>query len=184
MMNSFEVLQDRPGHLFVHAPASILLGCWGVGFFVLLSLVVWWRAGVTLRKQEAGFRVRYPELPPRDIDTTVRKMHRMATLISAGAVVAWVVLSYTSGSIDLDQTSGVATMSAKMTMFLPPQTQTAPLSSLTGAVLDFKPNEGRIRLTASNGNDMSYPTWSDRSGQQEAVQAINRFLATRPEKGR
>jgi hypothetical protein len=94
------------------------------------------------------------------------------------------VLFYTSGSDDLDQTSGVATMSAKMTMFLPSQTQTTPLSSLTGAVLDFKQNARRIRLTASNGNDMSYPTWCDRRGQQEAVQAINRFLATRPEKGR
>jgi hypothetical protein len=140
-------------------------------------------AGGTLHKQEAGFRVRYPELPPRDVDTSVRKMHRMAALITAGAVAAWIMLSYTRGSIDLNQNSGIATMSAKMTMFLPSQTQTAPLSSLTGAVLDYRPNARRIRLTASNGNDMSYPTWSDRTGQKEAVQAINHFLATQAEEG-
>ena len=183
-MNTFEVLQDKPRHLLIHAPGSILLGFWGVGFFVLLSLVVWWPAAVTLRKQEARFRVQYPELPPRDVDTTVRKMYRMAALITAGAVAAWMLLPYTSGSIDLDQSSGVATMSAKMTLFLPAQTQISPLSSLTGAVLDYKPNARRIRLTASNGNDMSYPTWSDRSGQKEAVEAINHFLITQHGKGK
>jgi hypothetical protein len=181
-MNHFEVLQNTQEHLIIHASGSILLGFWGIGFFVLLSFVVWWRAGVTLRKQEAGFRIQYPELPPRDVDTTIRKMHRMAALISVVAIVAWILLSYTSGSIDLDQHTGVATMSAKMTLFLPAQTQTAPLSSLRGAVLDYKPNARRIRLTSSNGDDLSYPTWSDRSGQKEAVDAINRFLTSQPGK--
>ena len=41
------------------------------------------------------------------------------------------------------------------------------------AILDQKPNYRRMRLKVFQGDDLAFPVWSDRAGQQEAV---NQFL--------
>ena len=87
-------------------------------------------------------------------------------------------LPYTSGSIDLDRSTNQATMTGRMTAFLPAQKHSVDLSSINNAVLDEKPNSRRIRLVVSRGRDLAFPIWSSRAGQDEAVEAINEFLRT------
>ena len=53
---------------------------------------------------------------------------------------------------------------------------TVPLNSITDATLDEKPNARRIRLEVTQGQDLAFPIWSDRRGQQEAVDAIKQFV--------
>ncbi|MGO4212665.1 hypothetical protein AB4043_17800, partial [Terriglobus sp. YAF25] len=84
--------------------------------------------------------------------------------------------SYTSGSIALDRSAGTVAMQWRMSLFLPVRTNTGELKDLEEAVLDTKPNSGRIRLVARTGRDLAYPIWSHRSGQDEAVRTINQFL--------
>ncbi len=67
-------------------------------------------------------------------------------------------------------------MTGKMTAFLPAQHHAVPLATITDATLDEKPNSRRIRLEVTHGQDLSFPIWSDRAGQQEAFNAINQFL--------
>ena len=96
-------------------------------------------------------------------------------LVAVSLSVLW-TLSYTRGEIDLDRGANVATMRSKMTVFLPEQVQTAPLNSLDEAWLDARPNAQRIRLLRRHAPSMDYPIWTDRPGQQQAVQAINAFV--------
>ena len=96
-------------------------------------------------------------------------------LIAVTLSILW-MLSYSRGEIDLNREANVVTMRSKTTVFLPEQVQTAPLSSVEEAWLDAKPNARRIRLVRRHGSDMSYPIWTDRPGQQQAVEAINSFV--------
>jgi hypothetical protein len=178
--NLFNVVQVSPDHLRIQGPGSFLGGYWLIGFMLAVFLIVTWRIGITLRKEDAKARVLYPELTIPDITPTVRKAHLIGVISAIGLPLVWMFLSYSSGSIDLDRSTHTATMTAKMTAFLPAQKGSMALSQIAGAVLDYKPNARRIRLTTlSGGDDLAYPLWSDRKGQQEAVNAINRFLAER-----
>ena len=92
-----------------------------------------------------------------------------------GALFFWAV-GYTSGSIELNRSTNTATITGRMTAFLPAQHRTVSLQSVAEATLDQKPNSRRIRLEVDQGQDLAFPIWSDRPGQQEAVDAINQFL--------
>ncbi len=104
-------------------------------------------------------------------------------LIGIGGMLACLLLfwavSYSSGSIVLDRSSNSAVVQARMTFFLPAQTQSTRLDNIERAVLEYKPNARRIRLIANHGSDLAYPLWSGRPGQQEAVNAINSFLGAK-----
>ena len=97
-------------------------------------------------------------------------------MIGVGAAIFFYAIGYTSGSITLDRSTNTATMTGKVTAFLPAQHRTVALDSIADATLDEKPNSRRIRLEVTHGQDLAFPVWSDRAGQQEAVDAINRFL--------
>jgi len=99
----------------------------------------------------------------------------LMTIGLAGIGLFWLV-GYSSGSIEFDRGANRATMRCKMTAFLPARTQSLLLSDVEVAVLDTKPNSARIRLITRRDGDLGYPLWTDRSGQAEAVKAINHFL--------
>ena len=111
-----------------------------------------------------------------DIAPKIRLSYYIGAAVTFGAPLLFYCIGYTSGSLDLDKSTNKVSLTAKMTAFLPAQTRTIGLDSVQSAVLDYKPNSRRIRLNVSNGQDLAYPIWSDRPGQQEAVDAINLFL--------
>jgi hypothetical protein len=61
---------------------------------------------------------------------------------------AFWLLSYSSGSIELDRRTNLATMRAKFTAFLLAETASKPLSAVDQATLESQPNARRIRLIA------------------------------------
>lgn len=93
------------------------------------------------------------------------------------SIGVWSLLAYSSGSIELDRRTNLATVRAKMTAFLPAETASMPLSAVDEATLESQPNARRIRLVGNGGEDLAYALWTSRAGQAEAVRAINRFLA-------
>jgi hypothetical protein len=140
-------------------------------FFLILSVFITYTTSRSVR------RVMRPLLEsPEKLHAYVQRYRIIATAVTFGVLAVFWLIAYSGGSIELDRHANRATMRAKFTAFLPAETGSVPLSAVGQAMLDAKPNAKRIRLVTNNGEDLSFPLWTDRAGQAEAVRAINRFL--------
>lgn len=170
MGSNFQILSETPNRITILAPSSSLLSPWLALVIVAFLALILFSAGRSTRRVLASSKT------PAELSSYMLRFWIIGAGIGVGSLVLFWLISYSSGSIVLDRTQNVATMSAKMTAFLPSQSRSVPLESIQRATLDDETNAYRIRLVVVRGNDLSYPTWSDRSGQQEAVEAINQFL--------
>lgn len=174
--SNYSTAEQTPGNLVVTARGSSLFGPgWLIGIPLGALLIAFLVAG-SVRRLYASNAVRYPSATVESPDAKVRFFYRLFPAIGIGAAALFYGIGYTSGSITLNRSTNTATMTGKMTAFLPAQHRTVALDSITDATLDQKPNSRRIRLEGTHGQDLAFPIWSDRAGQQEAVDAINRFL--------
>ena len=170
MQDAFQVRESSATHLVITAPGSSMLMSW-LGMFLTVLLVV-----VVLTTSRTVRRVLATDRSPEQVSTYVRNYRIIGLAGTAGILLLFTGLFYSSGSIVLDRGTGIASMSAKMTAFLPTQSVSMPLGDVERASLDAKPNARRIRLFARSGHDIGFPLWSSRPGQQDAVDAINSFL--------
>lgn len=131
---------------------------------------------VTYTTSRTVRRVMRPLKAPQELRAYVRRYQVMGSIGSLIALGLFWLLGYNSGSIDLDRSANRVMMRSRMTLFFPSQTLTLPLSDVDEAILDYKPNSARIRLITHSNRDLSYPMWSSREGQEEAVRTINQFL--------
>ena len=163
-------------HLIVSAPGSSLFSWFLVISIPLIALILLFM----LRSQDKKameLNAQYPNGIKIDIAKRRTLFYSIAgPSLVALAAIFWAV-GYTSASLVMDKPTNTAIMHVKMTAFVPSQEQTIPLSSVTGAVLDYKPNARRIRLTTNSGEDLAFPMWTSRGGQKEAVDAINAFVS-------
>jgi hypothetical protein len=169
--SAYVVTEVTPHHLLVTVPGSSLGSSWLSLVLLVIFLVMTYATSRTV------WRLYQQEKSPEALRAYVWRYRVLGMGIGcAGLGVFWLV-GYSSGSIELDRRSNLATMRAKFTAFLPAETGSVPLSDVDKATLDAKPNARRIRLVTNDGAGLGYPLWSDRQGQAEAVRAINRFLA-------
>lgn len=174
MHGAFQVTEASGSRLVITIPGwSIFLGWTGIILAAVLVTAVF-TTSRTVRRVMAYDR------SPEQLDKFVSNYRAGGLAITIGGLLLFVLLGYSSGSIMLDRATGIASMRAKMTAFLPSQTLSMPLQDVESASLDAKPNSRRIRLFARSGHDLGFPLWSDRAGQQEAVNAINSFLGVKP----
>jgi hypothetical protein len=175
--SAYRVVQ-QPDRLVVTVPPSSLFASWvGLAIFLILPISFYFVLR-SVKNSEQRLSAQYPS---RDSSDFGRRYHIARTsfvMISIGAPLLFLTVGYSSGSIVLDRTANQASVTSKMILFLPSTTHSVDLNSVTSATLDEKPNSRRIRLEVSRGRDLAYPMWSDRAGQEEAVNAINRFLVT------
>ncbi len=170
MHDAFQVTESSATRLVITAPASSMLLSWiGMLLAVVLIMAVL-GTSVTVRRVMAYDRT------PEQLASYVRTYRVIGLAGTVGILLLFAALFYSSGSIILDHATGTASMRAKMTAFLPAQTVSMPLRDVESATLDAKPNSRRIRLLARSGHDIGYPLWSNRPGQQNAVDAINNFV--------
>jgi hypothetical protein len=169
--SAYVVTESTPDHLLITMPGNSLGWPWLYVFFLAFFLVAGYLA------ERSTKRVMRPLKPPAELRVYMRRFRFIWVAIAGGALGFFWLIAYSSGSIELDRRSDIATLRAKFTAFLPAQTISIPLSAVNRATLDAMPNARRIRLVANDGRDLSYPLWTDRPGQGKAVQAINRFLA-------
>ena len=174
--SAYRVVQ-QPDRLTIAVPPSSLFASW-IGLIIFLILPIsFYLVLRTARHSEERLRAQYPSHDSNDFDRRYRLTRSGFWVISICAPLFFLAVGYSSGSIVLDRSTNRAIVTSKMTAFLPSQLRSVDLSSVTDAILDEKPNSRRIRLEVSHGQDLTYPMWSDRAGQEEAVNAINRFLA-------
>jgi len=170
---AYRIVEEGTNRLVISVPGASLLSTWlatTLGIILLLTIYLTSRTVA---------RVIALEKSPQETAAYVLRYRLFGVLISAGALLLFWAVSYSSGSITLDRGKNQAVMQSKMTLFLPVQEHSISLSSVQSATLDSKPNSRRIRLVVSHGNDLGYPMWSSRPGQDEAVDAMNRFLGDR-----
>ena len=165
----FHIAEQSASRLRIVAPGWSFMQSWIGLVILLLPLVIIYTTSRTVR------RVYAMERSPAEVAAGLARYRLAGLALLAVAVGLLWMLSYTRGEIDFDRGTNVVTMRSKMTVFLPERVQTAPLSSVEEAWLDTKPNARRIRLLRHHGPDLAYPVWSDRPGQQQAVEAINAF---------
>jgi hypothetical protein len=171
--HAYQIVSQSPAHLVISVPGASLLSGWiALALIVFLGLMIY-TTSRSVRTVYSGIR------SPEEVASLVMRYRLIGCAIAVGALGLFWLCAYSSGSIDLDRSANRAVMSSRMTAFLPAQTHSVPLDAVEQAILDTKPNASRIRLLVTHGNDLAYPMWSDRGGQQEAVDAINRFLAKR-----
>lgn len=169
--SAYIVSDVTPDHLLITVPGIALGWPWLYVFFLILAVFITYTTSRSVR------RVQRPLAnSPEELNAYVRRYRVISTGIWVFVAIIWSLLAYSSGAIELDRRNNLATMRAKMTAFLPAQTGSIPLSAVDQATLEAIPNARRIRLIANNGHDLSYPFWTDRAGQAEAVRAINKFL--------
>jgi hypothetical protein len=174
--SNYSTVGQGSGHLLVSAPGTSLFGpLWIIGIPIFMLLVAFLVAG-SLRRNYVKNVAKYPQLTIKSVEPNIRFCYRLFSVIGVGGAIFFWALGYSSGSIELDRSTNTATINGKMTAFLPAQHRTVPLQSVTNATLDYKPNSRRIRLEVSHGQDLAFPIWSDRDGQDKAVDAINQFL--------
>jgi hypothetical protein len=162
--------------LTVTVPPSSLFASWiGLAIFLVLPISFLLVLHAAKRSEEK-LRTQYPGHDSRSFEKRLRAGYVAFAAITIGTPLFFLAVGYSKGSIVLDRVTNRATVTTKMTAFLPSQLQSVDLTSVTGATLDFKPNSRRIRLNVTNGPDLAYPLWSDRAGQDKAVDAINHFL--------
>ncbi len=176
--NVYTTTHSVPGHLTVSAPGSSLFGLWWVIFCLVLTPLLYLAVARSVRRTDAENRIKYPQLDLASSTASLAKLRNISAVLTLCVPVFFYCIGYTSGSIDLDRSTNQATMTGRMTAFLPAQKHSVDLSSINNAVLDEKPNSRRIRLVVSRGRDLAFPIWSSRAGQDEAVEAINEFLRT------
>lgn len=173
---AYHVVQQHERLVVTAPPSSLFASRLGLGIFLLLWISLFWGMSAAKRSMEKLHR-KYPQtFDAKNAEKRLRLGYAISTVIGIGTPLLFLAVGYTSGSITLDRNSNRATVTAKMTAFLPSQEHSIDLASVTGAILDEKPNARRIRLEASRGPDLTYPIWSDRRGQEEAVEAMNSFL--------
>lgn len=177
--SGYSAVEQGSGHLIVAAPGTSLFGAgWVVGFLAGSLLLAFLIAG-SVRRNSIKLAAKYPQLSIPSPAKNIRLIYRITPAAGIVAALFFYAVGYTSGSITLDRSTNTAALTARMTAFLPAQHRTVALQSVTGATLDEKPNSRRIRLEVSGGHDLAFPIWTDRPGQEEAVDAINRFLQSR-----
>jgi len=169
-MTAYRVTQATPNHLLITLPGASLAPLW---FLLLLLAILLFTTYGTSRTVK---RVLQSQKTPAELQAYISRFRMVGTTISFGSIGLFWLISYSSGSIDLDRSANRATMRAKMTAFLPAQTLSIPLAAVDHAIVDYKPNAARIRLVTQSNDDLGYPMWSDRRGQEEAANAINHFL--------
>jgi len=169
--DAYVVSEITPGHLLITAPGSALGWPWLYIFFFVLFVIITCTTSRSVRRAER------PLIAPEKLDAYVRRYRVIMMGGSFFGLVAFWLVAYSSGSIELDRRDNLATMRAKFTAFLPAETGSMPLSAVDQAILDHQPNARRIRLISKSGADLAFPLWTGRAGQAGAVRAINRFLA-------
>ena len=169
MSSSYQVLENTGSKLVVVMPASSLLSAWLFILLAVITLVSVLGARHSIHKLNAKYAGSV------SLGAEQRTTWLIPVCMGGLCFFFWAV-SYTSGSLVFDRLSGKVAVSAKMTVFLPARTITGSLDNVDRATLDAKPNSRRIRLAMLHGSDLAYPIWTDRGGQEEAVQAINAFL--------
>lgn len=169
-MTAYRVTQATPNHLLITLPGGSLAPLW---FLALLLAILLFTTYGTSRTIKRGLQSKKTLV---ELRAYILRYRVIGTAISFGSIGLFWLISYSSGSIDLDRTANRATMRSKMTAFLPAQTLSIPLADVDHAIVDYKPNSARIRLVTRNNDDLGYPMWTDRRGQEEAVNAINHFL--------
>ena len=174
--NTYTALQQGSGHLLVSAPGTSLFGIWWLIGIPCFSVITAALIQGTLQRNYAKSVRQYPQLTIKPPTQDIRSMYGLFTVVGIGAALFFWAVGYTSGSLDLNRSTNTATMTGRMTAFLPAQKRTVPLNLVTDATLDKKPNSRRIRLEVTHGQDLAFPIWSDRPGQAQAVDAINQFL--------
>jgi len=173
--STYRVIQQHD-RLIVAVPPSSLFASWvGFGVFLILWLSIFFTLHSVKRMNEK-FRRNPLTYRLQDSGKSLRLGYTIGTIVAIGAPLLFLALGYTSGSIVLDRSANRASMTSKMILFLPSTTRSVDLNSVTDARLDQKPNSRRIRLEVAHGRDLAYPMWSDRAGQEDAVNAMNQFL--------
>lgn len=171
--DAYCIVEESAIRLVIAVPGASLMPAWlATALGAMLLLVVY------LTSRTAA-RVTALEKSAEETAAFVTRYRLIGVLISVAALLLFWAVSYSSGSITLDRSANRAVMQSKMTLFLPAQTQQIALSSVRSARIDAKPNSRRILLITDDGNDLGYPMWSSRDGQNQAVNAINRFLGGR-----
>lgn len=170
MGSGFQIIHESPNRITVLAPGTSLLSPWLVLAIILFFALIFFSADHSARRVLAVSKT------SAELSSYMLRFRLIGLGIAAGSLALFWVISYSSGAIVLDRDSHTAVVRAKMTAFLPAQSSSIALEDIASATLDYKPNARRIRLVADHGNDLAYPIWSDRRGQQEAVRAINAFL--------
>jgi hypothetical protein len=171
--DAYRIAEESASRLVISVPGASLLAGWlGCTLGVILLLTVYLTSRTVAR-------VTAVEKSPEQAAQFVLRYRIAGVAITAGALLFFWAVSYSSGSITMDRATNQAVVQAKMTAFLPAQTLRAPLADVQSATLDTKPNSRRIRLLTNSGSDVGYPMWSSRTGQDEAVSAINHFLGGR-----
>ncbi len=168
--SAFQIVERSGTRLVIAAPGQSLLSGWLAIVIGILLAAMFYFTGRSMA------RVFSAEKAPAEVATLVFRYRAFGLGITVMALALFWAASYSSGSIAFDRTAGTVAMQWRMSLFLPARTNTAELKDLEEAVLDSKPNSGRIRLVARTGRDLAYPIWSDRGGQDEAVRTINQFL--------
>jgi hypothetical protein len=173
--SAYRVIQQHDRLTVAVPPASLFASWVGIGVFLILWLSIFFTLHSVKRMNEK-FRRNPLTYRSQDGGKSLRLGYTIGAIVSIGAPLLFLALGYTSGSIVLDRTANRASMTSKMVLFLPSITRSVDLNAVTDARLDQKPNSRRIRLEVSHGRDLAYPMWSDRAGQEEAVNAMNQFL--------
>lgn len=177
--DAFQVIQKNPDHLTIAAPGSSLFGAWLFILCILLFPLLFGLVSRSAKRSNQTLRNKYPDQAIPDITPRLHLLYVVGGLSTFGIPILFWAIGYTQGSLDFDRSTNRATITSKMTAFLPVREKTVELVSIEKALLDQKPNSQRIRLATTSGSDLAYPIWSDKPGQQEAVTAINHFLETR-----
>jgi hypothetical protein len=170
LASGFRVVTQTADQLVITMPGSSLLIGWMAFAIAAPVLLIFYLTSRTVA------RVTALEHTPAEVTQTVLRYRLFGLGVTAAALLIFWAVSYSSGSIQLDRTSGQAMMKSRMTVFLPAQTQSRPLPQVSEAVLDQKPNSRRVRLLVHDGADLAFPVWTGRTGQDAAVQTINAFL--------
>ncbi len=174
--SAYHLTYPSASQLQVVVPGGSLFSSWLICAILAILLLVFIPCALTPVRM-------YKRQPLTFPNKTLPQVKEFALKLFFGMTAGSILLlafiwaaSYSSGSIVLDGTNDTASMTAKMTLFLPGKTVSRNLHDVDRAVLDSAPNSRRIRLVTKDGADLAYPMWSNRHGQDEAVNAINRFL--------
>src|SRR5215472_6984236 len=112
--DAYVVSEVTPDHLLITVPGSALGWPWLYVFFFVLFVVVIYTTSRSVR------RVQRPLVKsPEELNAYVRRYRIVGGALSFAVIGAFWLLAYSSGSIELDRRSNLATMRAKFTAFFP-----------------------------------------------------------------